>query len=81
MDNKWAFDLNNFSYNQEKFLRESELKMKAVLDLRNGNIQVPTKIYDDLIIEMRSHDKSIYSRNVKGQDILLSRKSCEKLYG
>lgn len=38
MKNKWAFNLTDFSYNNAPFLEESNLKMKAVLDLKNGDI-------------------------------------------
>jgi hypothetical protein len=30
---------------------------------------------------MKSNDKSVYSRKIKGRDILLSLKSCQKLKG
>lgn len=38
MKDRWAFNLSDLSYNNEKFLEESELDMKAVIDTKNGDI-------------------------------------------
>ena len=80
MKDKWALNLTNFAYNGENLLEDSDLQMNGIIDTRNGDIQVPTNIYDNLLIEMRSHDRSIYSRNIQGRDILLSRKACKNLF-
>jgi hypothetical protein len=38
MENMWAFNLTNFSYNDAPFLGDSDLNINAVLDLKNGDI-------------------------------------------
>ena len=75
---KWGLQMDDFLYDDIDMTALAGAKI-GLIDSGNTSIQVPNKIFENIKLAMKMHERSIYESNVDGRTILVARKSCEDL--
>ena len=73
---KWGLEMDDFLYDDIDMTRNAGAKI-CLIDSGNSSIQVPNKIFVNIMYYMRMHERSIYESSIDGRKILVARKSCD----
>lgn len=75
---KWGLMMDDFLYNGVDMSSDHVGKI-ALIDSGNTSIQMPASIFNKTFAEIKKQDPSIYTHEVDGNEIIVSRTPCHKL--